>query len=90
MESLPQPIESEPKPIADPIVVIDNNSEPEEPISSNGTDTSQNLKDILLNLESGTWKEKAQRLNDMSVLTAKGKTWTDNNLRMAVKNLDDK
>ena len=76
VENLPKAI-SEPKPIEDPISVID-------------TDTSQDLKEILLNLEPGTWKEKAKRLNDMSILTASGKTWTANNLRMAVKNLNDK
>lgn len=57
--------------------------------SGNIIDTSQDLKDILLNLEPGTWKEKAQRLNDRSVFTAKGRTWPANNLRMAVKNLND-
>ncbi|GAI87148.1 unnamed protein product, partial [marine sediment metagenome] len=48
------------------------------------------LKETLLNLGEGTWKKKAKRLNDKSILTASGKTWTDNNLREVVKKLKGK
>ncbi len=53
----------------------------------NKTADIQEPNEVLLNLGEGTWKEKAKRLNDMSILTANGKPWTDNNLRMAVKKL---
>jgi len=54
------------------------------------TDAKQDLNQILLNLKSGTWAEKAHRLNDKSILTAKGRSWSESNIRMAVKALKKK
>ena len=68
---------------------IKSNAKDSVNIDVKRTDTIQDLNQILLNLEPGTWKEKAKRLNDKSILTASGKTWTDNNLRMAVKNIQE-
>ncbi|ACN17854.1 hypothetical protein HRM2_48050 [Desulforapulum autotrophicum HRM2] len=47
------------------------------------------LEKLLLDVanQPGTWKDKADRLNDQGIKTAKGKPWTDANIRMAVKNL---
>jgi len=41
------------------------------------------LENILKKLEHGNWKEQAEKLNNMSIVTAKGLPWKDNNLRMA-------
>ena len=47
------------------------------------------LDKILLDVadEPGTWKDKADRLNEQGIKTAKGKTWTDANIRIAVSKI---